>query len=599
MTTTSPSSAPPLGRRERFEIVAAILLGLLLGALDQTIVGVALPRIVTDLRGNDLYTWVVTIYLLTSTITVPFWGKLSDLYGRKPMLLAGISIFLAGSALCGLAQEMWQLILFRGIQGIGAGSLFPIALAVVGDLFSPAERGRYQGLFAAVFGFAALIGPALGGLLTDAISWHAIFYVNLPVGLVSLAVIARVMPPIGRRGLRHDLDILGAAVFTAAVAPFLIGLTNAQSSDWLTPEVGGLVGVGLTLFAVFLGIEARAREPIISLGLLRERTVAATIAATFFASFGFFAAVVFLPLYFQVVLGRSATASGYEMFPLLIGVMAGSVGSGQLVARTGRYRALILGALVFVVVGSLLLTNLRATTDIWVLRAWMLVLGLGIGPTLAVFTIVLQNAVPVSVLGAATSALTFFRQIGGSIGLAVAGTYFGTQLRTHLPKELAAAGVPAQLVDRFSGANFDRNEIGAGVDLAASLRATIEAAPLPPAVRDQVLGLVPAIVRGIYEAMAHAIGDVFWLGVGAAGIALLASLAIREVPLRRTVGPVAEATVGSDGGAESEWAEPGKEGGERQAAGSGDGRLAGPAVSGPLALAESVDPPGGSDRRSR
>lgn len=577
-------TAAPLGRRERFEIVGAILLGLLLGALDQTIVGVALPRIVTDLRGNDLYTWVVTIYLLTSTITVPFWGKLSDLYGRKPLLLAGITIFLAGSALCGLSQEMWQLILFRGIQGIGAGSLFPIALAVVGDLFSPAERGRYQGLFAAVFGFAALVGPALGGLLTDAISWHAIFYVNIPVGLVSLAVIARVMPPIGRRGLRHDLDILGAAVFTAAVAPFLVGLTNAQSSDWLTPEVGGLVVGGLVLFALFLVVEARAREPIISLALLRDRTVAATIAATFFASFGFFAAVVFLPLYFQVVLGRSATASGYEMFPLLIGVMVGSVGSGQIVARTGRYKALILAALALVVVGSFLLTHLRADTDIWVLRAWMAVLGLGIGPTLAVFTIVLQNAVPITVLGAATSALTFFRQIGGSVGLAVAGTYFGTQLKAHLPTELAAAGVPTQLVDRFGGASFDRNEIGAGVDLAATLRAAIEAAPLPPAVRDQVLALVPNVVRGIYEAMSRSIGDVFWLGVGAAILALLASLAIHEIPLRRTVGHVADRASEPEGRAAPE---PG--------AGAVEARPAQPPAGGALALAEAVDPPSTGD----
>lgn len=578
------AAAPaPLSRRERFEIVGAILLGLLLGALDQTIVGVALPRIVTDLRGNELYTWVVTIYLLTSTITVPFWGKLSDLYGRKPMLMAGITLFLVGSALCGLAQEMWQLILFRGIQGLGAGSLFPIALAVVGDLFSPAERGRYQGLFAAVFGFSALIGPALGGFLTDAISWHAIFYVNIPVGLVSLAVIARVMPPIGRRGLRHDLDILGAAVFTAAVAPFLVGLTNAQSSDWLTPEVGGLVLLGLVLFGAFLAVEARAREPIIALSLFRDRTVAATIAATFFASFGFFAAVVFLPLYFQVVLGRSATASGYEMFPLLIGVMAGSVGSGQIVARTGRYKTLILGALALVLLGSLLLTNLRAGTDIWLLRAWMLVLGLGIGPTLAVFTIVLQNAVPIAVLGAATSALTFFRQIGGSVGLAVAGTYFGTQLRAHLPVELRAAGVPAQLVDRFAGASFDRNEIGAGVDLAASLRAAIEAAPLPAPLRDEVLALVPAIVRAIYEAMANAIGDVFWLGVGAAVLAFLASLAIREIPLRRTVGEVEH--------------EPGPAAaGGRVPAGPAEGRPS--AAAGGVALAEAleaVDPPSPAD----
>jgi EmrB/QacA subfamily drug resistance transporter len=296
-----------ISRRERFEILGAILLALLLGALDQTIVGVALPRIVADLSGNELYTWTVTIYLLTSTISVPFWGKLSDMYGRKPMLMAGITIFLVGSALCGLSQEMWQLILFRGIQGIGAGSLFPIALAVIGDLFTPAERGKYQGIFAAVFGFAALIGPALGGFLTDTISWHAIFYINIPVGLFSLAVIWRVMPTLRREGARHSLDILGAMIFTAAVAPILIGLTNAQDNDWLSPQVGGLIVAGLVIAVVFLFVETRAREPIIPLELFRGRTYSASIAATFFASLGFFAAVVFLPLYFQVVLGKSAT----------------------------------------------------------------------------------------------------------------------------------------------------------------------------------------------------------------------------------------------------------------------------------------------------
>jgi EmrB/QacA subfamily drug resistance transporter len=526
-----------ISRRERFEILGAILLALLLGALDQTIVGVALPRIVADLSGNELYTWTVTIYLLTSTISVPFWGKLSDMYGRKPMLMAGITIFLVGSALCGLSQEMWQLILFRGIQGIGAGSLFPIALAVIGDLFTPAERGKYQGIFAAVFGFAALIGPALGGFLTDTISWHAIFYINIPVGLFSLAVIWRVMPTLRREGARHSLDILGAMIFTAAVAPILIGLTNAQDNDWLSPQVGGLIVAGLVIAVVFLFVETRAREPIIPLELFRGRTYSASIAATFFASLGFFAAVVFLPLYFQVVLGKSATESGYLTFPLLIGVMAGSIGSGQIVARTGRYKVLMLGSLVLVAAGSFLMTNLRADTDYLVLSAWMLVLGLGIGPTLAVFTIVVQNAVPMARLGAASSSLTFFRQIGGSVGLAVAGSFFGARIVTNVTDGLAASGVPPDLAGQFGGAGFDRDVLSAGIDLTAALTQAIQAAPIPDAFKEQALAFVPTIVDTIYGAMAITIGEVFWLGVGAAVLAFVASLFVVEIPLRATFGP--------------------------------------------------------------
>jgi multidrug resistance protein len=228
-------------RRARFEVLGAILLALLLGALDQTIVGTALPTIVTDLQGNDYYTWVITAYLLTSTITVPFYGKLSDIYGRKPLLIFGIVLFLVGSALSGLSQTMGQLILFRAIQGLGAGALFPISLAVIGDLFSPQERGKYQGLFGAVFGLAALVGPALGGFITDTLSWHWVFYINLPIGLLSLAVIARVLPSVRRRAGPHQLDYLGGALFTAGLVPFLIGLTNKQTGDWAEPAVGGFI----------------------------------------------------------------------------------------------------------------------------------------------------------------------------------------------------------------------------------------------------------------------------------------------------------------------------------------------------------------------
>ncbi len=443
--------AVEISPRARFEVLGAILLALLLGALDQTIVGTALPRIVTDLHGNDLYTWAVTIYLLTSTISVPFYGKLSDYYGRKPLLIFGISVFLVGSALSGLSGEMWQLILFRGIQGIGAGSLFPISLAVIGDLFTPAERGKYQGLFGAVFGLAALVGPALGGIITDNVGWHWIFYINLPIGLVSLLVVSRVLPSVKRPKHSLDLDLAGALVFVAAMIPLLVGLTNKQSADWATPEVGGLLLIAAVLIPVFLFIESRVKQPIVPLDLWRSRTYAGSQIATFFAAFGFFSATIFLPRFYQVVRGDSATISGYELFPLLVGVIVSSIVSGQIVARTGRYKVLLLASVVLVGIGSLLFTNLAATSDPWVIRAWQFVLGAGIGPTLAVFTIVIQNAVPFSKLGVATSNLTFFRQIGGTVGLSIAGSLFGSQIAGQIPARLVANGVPQQFVTQFQG----------------------------------------------------------------------------------------------------------------------------------------------------
>jgi EmrB/QacA subfamily drug resistance transporter len=550
----SAHPAIELASRARFEVLGAILLALLLGALDQTIVGTALPRIVTDLNGNDLYTWVVTIYLLTSTISVPFYGKLSDYYGRKPLLLFGITIFLVGSVLSGLSQSMEQLILFRGLQGIGAGSLFPISLAVIGDLFTPAERGKYQGLFGAVFGLSALVGPALGGFITDNVGWHWIFFINLPIGLVSLVVVARVLPVVRRTHGALNLDWLGGLVFIAGMIPLLVGLTNKQSAEWADPEVGGLIVIGLALLAVFLFIESRAREPIVPLDLWRDRTYAGSLIATFFVSTGFFAAVVFLPRYYQVVLGESATASGYALMPLLIGVIFSSIVSGQIVARTGKYKVLLLAGVTLLGIGSYLFTNLTATTATPVLWFWQVILGIGIGPTLAVFTIVIQNAVSFSRLGVATSNLTFFRQIGGTVGLSVAGSFFGTQLGTLLPQRLVANGVPQQYVDQFQGAGGAgadlNNLLGVGTDLGAAILANV-----PEQFRPIVEPLVPKIVTSIYESISLAIASIFWLGVGAAVVGFVAVLVIRELPLRTSFGPVRVAPAGTEGGTQAASAE--------------------------------------------
>jgi EmrB/QacA subfamily drug resistance transporter len=545
----APHPAIELSRRARFEVLGAILLALLLGALDQTIVGTALPTIVTDLHGNDLYTWVVTIYLLTSTIAVPFYGKLSDIFGRKPLLLFGITTFLIGSALSGMSQTMEQLILFRGIQGVGAGALFPISLAVIGDLFTPAERGKYQGLFGAVFGLSALVGPALGGFITDNISWHWIFFVNIPIGIFSLAIVARVLPSFRRPHGKMNLDFVGGAIFVAGMIPLLIGLTNKQSAEWTDPQVGGLIVLGLALLAVFLFVESRSAEPIVPLDLWRDRTYAGSMVATFFASFGFFAAVIFLPRYYQVVLGESATTSGYALMPLLIGVITSSILSGQIVARTGKYKVLLLGAITLLGIGSFLFTHLGAATDMQTIWVWQFVLGIGIGPTLAVFTIVVQNAVPFKKLGVATSNLTFFRQIGGTIGLSIAGTIFGSQLTNLLPERLVANGIPQQFVDQLqgqgAGGGFDLNNlVGVGTDLGAAILGQV-----PEQAKPIVEPLIPNIVTSIYEAISFAIASVFWLGVGAAVIAFVAVVVIRELPLRTTLGPVPARPAGGEAAA--------------------------------------------------
>ena len=534
-----------LAPRQKAVILTAIMMGLFLAALDQTIVGTALPRIVTDLAGNNLYTWVVTVYLLSSTVTVPIYGKLSDVYGRRPLLLIGVSLFLFGSALSGLSQSMGELILFRGIQGLGAGAIFPIALAVIGDLFTPAERGRYQGLFGAVFGLSFIIGPFLGGFLTDNLSWHWIFYVNLPIGLAALAVIATQLPNSGNtRGVRaRDLDFLGIAVFSAAAILLLLGLTNKGLTDstgalygWSSPNVLLYLGAAALLTVGFVAAEHFAREPIIPLDLFRNRTYTTVNIATFFVAFGFFCAIIFLPRYFQAVEGLSATASGYRTWPLMLGLILSSTLGGLLVSRTGRYKVMLVVSVATLTVGMFLLTRLDVGTGYWTLSLWMLVAGVGVGPSFSVTTVALQNAVPRKRIGVATSNLTFFRQIGGSVGLAVAGTIFASTFAAQLPVKLAAAGVPPVLVSHFAqGSGSATNNLTGVGDLGTQL-----AREIPAANR----AVIPVITRGIQADLATSIAGLMWLGAGSALAALLAILAMPELPLRRSTPASEEAAVG-------------------------------------------------------
>jgi len=514
--------------RRKLAILGAILLTLFLASLDQTVVGTALPRIITDLNGANLYAWVVTAYLLTSTITVPIYGKFSDVFGRKLMLMIGVCLFLIGSWLSGASQNMTELVLFRAIQGLGAGALFPIVIATIADLYSPRERGRFQGLFGAVFGLSFIVGPFIGGWITDHISWHWVFYVNVPFGIASLVVLWTTLPGISHRTARaRDLDYLGIVVFTAGVVPLMVGLSNkgfvnsaGQLPNWTDLNVGGLIVAGLVILVGFVLVELRTKEPIIPLDLFRGRDYSVSMAAVFVFGVAMFAAVLFMPRFYQTVRGISATASGYYIWPLLVGLIGGSIGSGLLISRLGRYKWLMVGAAVVMVVGGYLLTHVTADISDWTLWAYMLVLGFGIGPTMAGFTVVVQNLVPVNRLGVATSTLTFLRQIGASVGLAVAGTVFSTQFAGRLPQTLAAHGAPQQAIPQLVKLSELLQSVGNG-------RPVLERIFTGPAA-----ALIPKIIAGANQAFALAIGDLFWVTVISGVLGLAFTLMLRDRPLR-------------------------------------------------------------------
>ncbi|HET7419418.1 MAG TPA: MDR family MFS transporter [Candidatus Dormibacteraeota bacterium] len=514
--------------RRKLAILGAIMLTMFLASLDQTVVGTALPRIITELNGANLYAWVVSAYLLTSTVTVPIYGKFSDVFGRKAMLIIGVCLFLLGSWLSGASQNMNELVVFRAIQGLGAGALFPIVIATIADLYSPRERGRFQGLFGAVFGLSFIVGPFIGGWITDHVSWHWVFYVNVPFGIASLIVLSTVLPGIARRtASARDLDYFGIVVFTAGVVPLMLGLSNkgfvnsqGQLPNWTDLNVGGLIVLGVVILVAFIFVEIRAKEPIIPLDLFKLREYSVSMVAVFVFGVAMFAAVLFMPRFYQTVRGISATASGYYIWPLLVGLMGGSIGSGLLISRIGRYKWLMVAGAAAMTVGGWLLTRLTADISDWELWGFMLVLGLGIGPSMAGFTVVVQNSVPMLRIGVATSTLTFLRQIGASVGLAVAGTVFSTQFATRLPDSLSAQGVPQQAIPQLVKLSELLQSVGNG-------RAVLESVFPGPA-----KALIPKIITGANDALSLAIGDLFWITVIAGALGLVCTLMLRDRPLR-------------------------------------------------------------------
>ncbi len=503
--TADPSGADAeIGRRRVLVIIGALLLGMLLAALDQTIVATALPTIAGDLHGLSELSWVVTAYILASTASTPLWGKLGDLYGRKAFFQVAIVIFLVGSVLSGISHTMGQRIAFRAVQGIGGGGLMITAQAIVGDVVSPRERGRYQGIFGAVFGVTSVIGPLLGGFFVDTLTWRWVFFVNLPVGALALAVTAAVLPSSGPQ-VSHVIDYLGT-VLLAGAATSLVLLTTLGGTTyaWSSAPIYTLAVLGVVLVGLFVVVEQRATEPVLPLRLFTSRVFTVASLVGFVVGFAMFGAITYLPQYMQVVKGQSPTGSGLQLLPLMAGLLLTSMGSGILISRWGRYKVFPIAGTAVMTLGMWLLSHLAVGTSPLQYTVYMFVLGVGIGGVMQVLVIAVQNVVPYRDLGVATSGVTFFRSIGGSFGTAVFGAIFANQLTGNLVHYLAGTHVPP---------GFDA-EAGAS-----------------PAALDR---LPPAVHSGFVHAYAASLHTVFLSAVPVAAVAFLLSWFLREVPLRET-----------------------------------------------------------------
>jgi EmrB/QacA subfamily drug resistance transporter len=502
-----PMAQSQLSHRQILVIMSGLMMGIFLASLDQTIVSTALPTIVGDFHRSDLLSWVITSYLLASTASTPLWGKAGDLYGRKRVFQLAIVVFLVGSALCGASQNMYELIAFRGLQGIGGGGLISLVFAIIGDVISPRERGRYQGYFGAVFGISSVIGPLAGGFAVDSLSWRYIFYINLPLGIAALAVTNRVLRlPMRKREVK--IDWWGALLLVAGVSSILLA-TQSGGTDypWNSIQIVGLFALGGLLLVGFVLRERIAPEPILPLELFRVQIFTVANVVSFVSGIAMFGALAFLPQYLQLVHGVSATMSGLLLLPLLAGLLVMSIGSGQYISRTGNYRWFPLAGTILVTVGLFLLIHLGAHTSLVTVGLDILIFGAGLGLFIQVLTLVVQNAVPMHQMGVATSSVTFFRSMGGAIGTSALGAVLTARLAYELRHFLPTAS-PA------NGKN------------------TVTQLIQSPATLDKLKTSNPALHEGIIQAYAHAIDRVFLVALPISILSVIAALFIRQERLR-------------------------------------------------------------------
>jgi EmrB/QacA subfamily drug resistance transporter len=497
-----------LSRRRVILATAGTMLALLLAALDQTIVGTAIPRIVADLNGLDRLAWVTTAYLVTSTTMTPIAGKLGDLFGRKPFLLAGMIGFVAASVVCGLAQDMTQLIVFRGIQGIFGGVLFATVFTVIGDLFPPENRGRVQGLFGGVFGLSAIIGPTAGGFITDHFGWRWVFEVNIPVGIVAVAVVLAGLPYVRSKASWRDIDYWGAFTLAAGVVPLLIALSITRDHAWTSPEVVGLLALAAAMLAAFVFVEARVAQPIVPLELFKNTTFTVSMIVGFLTAFGMFGSILFTPLVFQGVLGISATNSGALITPMMFGLLAASTLTGFVMRRIKYYRFLGTLGVAVMIVGMYLLSLITPSTQEWRVVAALIVVGLGIGTTFPLYLTAVQVALPRKHLGVASSQIQFWRNLGGTVGSSILGAVLANRLPSYLGNRIAALHLPAQALQHLpsGGAN----------------------SILQPGALAQ---LPPPVAAAIRLALADTLHDIYFFAGLILIVALISTFFLKEVPL--------------------------------------------------------------------
>jgi EmrB/QacA subfamily drug resistance transporter len=539
---TQEQSLPPLGlrslpKKQIYITFAGVMLAMFLGALDQTVVGTAMPRIIADLGGFSQYTWITTAYIITSAVAVPITGKLTDIYGRKYFYLGGLGLFVLASVACGLSNTMNEIIISRGVQGIGAGVMMANAFTVIGDLFPPAVRGKYQGFMSGVFGLSAIIGPTLGGFITDSLSWHWVFFVNIPLGLIIIVLFIFFFPNIKADNLKHSIDWFGGALLIIGVVPIMLALSwGGVEYAWGSTEIIIMFAVGAVALLVFLWTENRVKEPIIPLIIFKDRIVSISAIMIFLTGAGMFGAIVFIPLFFQGVLGASATSSGTFIMPMMLGNVFGSFVSGQFLARAGgHYRIQGAIGIALMTVGLWLLSQMNVDTSEAVAIRNMVITGVGLGITMPLYMLAVQNAVPYKMLGTATSSVAFFRSLGGSVGLAVFGSImnnqFANDLATKLPSEFLKAAPPEYL-----------NNLMSNPQALVSTDAQTQLQGIVTKIGDQNGTLLDRVMQALREALSSSIGQVFLYAFIVIAVAFAINLFIKEIPLRQHYHPGEEET---------------------------------------------------------
>jgi EmrB/QacA subfamily drug resistance transporter len=532
-----------MNQKSKWGILSGVILAMLLSSLDQTIVSTAMPTIVQELKGLEHISWVFTAYMLGSTVTVPIYGKLSDIFGRRTLYLIGIGIFLGGSMLCGLAQNMTQLILFRGLQGIGGGAMMVNSFAIIGDVFPPAERGRYQGMIGGVFGLASIGGPLLGGWITDNASWRWVFYVNIPLGIIAILVLAGTLPKLGKYITDKKIDWWGAFFILTTLVPLLLSLVWAGSIySWMSWQIISSLTLAIASLFIFVRIETRTSNPILSLALFRNRVFLVSVCATFLTSMGMFGAIIYVPVFSQGVIGGSATHAGLVLTPMMLALVTASALSGQIISKTGKYKWLAVTGMVITVASLFYFSTVDSHTSNGALIARMILLGLGLGSTLPIFTLAVQSAFPKNRLGEVTAGTQLFRSVGGTVGTAVLGgimnARLGSQMQELQDEPFIAQARQMNLGNKSSGidGSFIQNILNQNNQ--QHIRGLLS--NLPGGARQTAEKNFDHFLLSAKTAFGHAVDSVFLVAACLMTVALIFVFFLPEIPLRKSERPAME-----------------------------------------------------------